>query len=274
MRRRTPALVWLVALVAAGVWGPERAEAQPRFGFEVEVGRNVGLTPYLANIVYSEAEVLGRGYTGGENFRPYLADERSGWGSGLGARIVTDGFKAGAKVRWYSVDTAVIHHRGDLDGRPDDQLRASRVRPNGTVDDAGVDYRPLREPLTLDLGPVNRSTLVVIGLGGGYRIPVLDKPFRLFVPVGGQLRVTFVTRRPAPLRPGLGLQSGIGAAFDVVESVGLVVKAGVDGLATPAYWNRTDQARRVDQLDGTTEGALFSTQLAATFDLAFQFEIR
>lgn len=274
MRRTPSTLVGLVLLVAASTVTPERADAQPRFGVEVEVGRNAGLTPYLANVVYSEAEILGRGYTGGESFRPYLADERSGWGSGLGARIVTDGFQAGAKVRWYTIDTAVVHHRGDLDGRPDDQLRASRVRPNGTVDDAGVDYRKLREPLTIDLGPTNRSSLVVVGLGGGYRIPIVDDPFRVFAPVGGELRLAFVTRRAAPLRPGLGVKSGIGAAFDVVDSVAIVVKTGVDGLATPAYWNRTDQARRVDQLDGTTEGALFSTQLAATFDLAFQFKIR
>ncbi|MFB6375895.1 MAG: hypothetical protein ABEN55_22895 [Bradymonadaceae bacterium] len=144
MRRAVLAAGLAVLALVAVV--PETAVTQPKFAVEIEGGRNAGLTSYLDNVVYTDAEFGGEEYAGTEPFQPYLADERSGWGSNLGVRLVTNRIIAGAAVRWYNVGIAEIHHRGRRPGAASDELRPTRIRSDGTVDEPGVVPPRLRLP--------------------------------------------------------------------------------------------------------------------------------
>ena len=262
----------LLALVAVCL--PADADAQPRFGVEVEGTRNVGLTPYLRNVVYSDAELQGQDYAGAERFRPFLADERSGWGSGVALRIVSNAIHGGLTFQWFKVDTARVHHRGSTAGTGDDTLRPTRIRADETVDDSGVRYSELDEPVEIPVGPAKEANLFVFGLEGGYRFYLYQGNFDIFTPVTGSLLLVHLGRRGAPYRPGLGLSTGVSASFDFVSVMSLVVGARIEGFGTPEYWHRSDAARRAAELGETTEAALFSTQLSASLQLAVQFGIR
>jgi hypothetical protein len=273
MPRTTAVIIGLVCAVAAGLVS-RPAATQPQFAVEVEGGRTVGLTPYLRNVVYTDAELGGQEYAGTEPFRPYLADERSGWGNRLAARFVTNGIVAGLSFQWFDIGVADIHHRGHIPGSEDDRLRPTRIRPDGTIDDSSVEYRPLDETQRLSMGETKATNLFVLGLEGGYRFYVYQGEFDIFVPAGGSLVVTRLGRPNSPFRPGLGAYSGLAATFDFISVMSIVAGSRIHGFVTPEYWNRSDAARRSAALGNSTESALFSSQVSVSIDVAVQFSIR
>ena len=266
---RLPAYVCFVALLAL----PYVGYGQPRFAVEVEGGRNAGLTPYLTNVVYSEEQILGQDFIGEEPFQPFLVDERTGWGTNLAVRLVSNQLQAGLRLRWFDVGTARVHHRGVVSGS-DDELRPTRVRPDGTVDDSGASYVEVDEPVDIAIGPARRANLFVFGLEGGYRFYLIRGDVDLFAPVSGSLLVTHMGRGQAPYRFGLGAQGGIAASFDFVSVISIVISSKLHGVITPSYWHRSDAARRAADLGRATESALFSTTSFVSFDLALQFAVR
>jgi hypothetical protein len=265
---RFSAYVSFVALLAL----PYVANGQPRFAVEVEGGRNAGLTPYLTNVVYSEEQILGQEFIGEEPFRPFLVDERTGWGTNVAIRLVSNQLQAGLRLRWFDVGTARVHHRGEVSGGG--ELRPTRVRPDGTVDDSGTSYTELDEPVDITIGPARRANLFVFGLEGGYRFYLIRGDVDLFAPVSGSVLVTHLSRAQAPYRFGLGAQGGIAASFDFVSVISIVVSSKLHGVITPSYWHRSDAARRAADLGRSTESALFSATSFVSFDLALQFAIR
>ena len=271
--RRTVAAT-CVALLATLAALPTSVDAQPKFAVEIEGGRNAGLTPYLDNVVYTDGEFGGEEYAGSEPFRPYLADERSGWGSNVGLRLVSNGIVAGLTFRWFDVGVAEIHHRGSVPGSDNDELRPTRIRPDGTVDDRGVEYDELDDPVRIPVGRTKDANLFVAGVEGGYRFYVYRGDVDLFVPAVGSVVLARLGRRAAPFRPGLGARTGVSATFDFISVMSVVTGARLQGMATPSYWHRSDAAYRASELGQTTESALFSTQLSVSFDVALQFTIR
>jgi hypothetical protein len=262
------------AFAFLGFLWPQNASAQPKFGFEVEGGRNVGLTPYLRNIVVAERELLGDSFDETRPFRPYLGDEESGWGTHLELRFITRGIYGSLSVRWFSIDESTVHHRGYLPNHDDNTLRSTRVRPDGTVDDAAVDYRPLEGNIPIPLSEPDAANLLVLGLNGGYRFYVYEGPVDIFLPVGGGLVLTHVTRPREPWRPGLEARAGVGAAFKFSSLLSLVVQSQIHGMATAAYGRRSDSARRAAETGGGTGAAFFSTMIYPSFDVSLRFTIR
>lgn len=262
------------ALVFVGLTWPQMASAQPKFGLEVEGGRNVGLTPYLRNIVVAERELLGQTFDESRPFRPYLGDQESGWGTHLELRFITRGIYGSLSVRWFSVEESTVHHRGYLPNHDDNTLRPTRVRPDGSVDDAGVDYRPLEGDIPIPLREPESANLLVLGLNGGYRFYVYEGPVDVFLPVGGGLVLTHVTRPREPWRPGIEARAGVGAAFQISSLLSLVVQSRMHAMATAAYARRSDSARRAAETGGGTGAAFFSTMIYPSFDLSLRFTIR
>ncbi len=273
MRWSTAAAFGIVCALAATLF-PRSTPAQPKFAVEIEGGRAAGLTPYLRNVVYTDAELSGGAYAGSEPFRPYLADEKSGWGNRLGIRFVSNGIVGGLSFQWFDISVADVHHRGHVPGSEDDELRPSRIRSDGTIDDSGVEYTRLDDPHSLSIGEPKAANLFVLGLEGGYRFYLLEGDVDLFVPTGGSLVLTHLGRPNAPFRPGLGAFSGFAATFDFISVMSLVAGTRLHAMVTPEYWNRSDAARRAADLGHSTESALFSTQLSVSFNLAVQFTIR
>jgi len=266
------ALAQIALLVAAVL--PRAASAQPTFAVEVEGGRTVGLTPYLQNLVYTGAQIRGDNSASSGRFQPFLADEKSSWGTDIAVRLVSDNLQAGLTAQWFDISSAEVHHRGRARNGSDGRLRATRIRPDGTVDDSGVEYRQLDESIDLSLDPSRRASLFVFGAEVGYRFYLYSGEVDLFAPVVGSALVTYLNRDFAPVRPGLGVKSGISAAFDFVSVMSLVVGGRLEWFATANYWNRSDAARRASELDQSTESALFSSQLSASLSIGLQFAIR
>lgn len=272
MRRPVAAAGFAMLVLLSAL--PESAGAQPKFAVEIEGGRNAGLTPYLDDVVYTDAEFGGEAYSGTESFRPYLADERSGWGGNVGVHLTSDGIVAGLTFRWFDIGVASVHHRGTVPGSTNDQLRPTRIRPDGTVDDHGVDYEAMDEDVRISIGRADAANLFVAGLEGGYRFYVYRGDIDVFVPAVGSVVMTHLGRRAAPFQFGLGAKTGVAATFDFISVISVVTGAHIQGFATPQYWHRSDAAYRASVLDESTESALFSSQLSVSFDVALQFTIR
>jgi hypothetical protein len=269
--RATSAQMALVALLTAV---PAVASSQPSFALEVEGGRNAGLTPYLRNVVYTDDDIRGREGESSPTFRPYLADERSGWGTALAVRLVSDRLQGGLSMQWFDISTARVHHRGRVPGQEDDRLRSTRIRTDGTVDDSGVEYEELDPPTDVPAGAGRSTNLFVFGIEGGYRFPLYSGDFDIYAPANGMFVVSYLGRKFAPLRPGLGVKTGVSTAFDFVSVMSVIVGGRVQWFATPTYWNRSDAARRAAELGEATESALFSSQLSASFRVGLRFTIR
>lgn len=274
MDERVLAVLFGVAVVAGATVSPSTASAQPRFAVEVEGGRNLGLTPYLRDVVYSDTEIRGAGVPAEESFQPFLADERSGWGNHFAARLISKGFQVGLTLRWFDVSQVRIHHRGETAGHPDSNLRPTRIRPDGTVDDTGVTYDPLDTPIDVPIDADKRANLFVFGVEAGYRLYLYRGELDVFAPLSGSLVVTHLGRQFAPFRPGLDFKSGVSASFDFVSVLSINLGPRLHGLVTPNYWNRSDAARRAAELDRSTESALFSSQVYLSLDVALEFAIR
>lgn len=263
-----------VLLVAAVCLWPASASAQPKFGIEVEGGRNIGLTPYLRSLVYSEAELLGESFDQSESFRPYLGNARAGWGTNLEVRVVARQIYGSLSFRWFEVGDGSVHYKGFRPNHESARLRPTRIRPDGSIDDAAVQYRELESPVRFRLSEARRANLLVFGLNGGYRFYVYQGSFDVFIPVGGGLIATHLTGRRNPVRPGLEARSGVGGAFDFASILSLVVNARLHGLVTPNYLRRSDAARRAAETGGNSGSAFFSAMLYPSLNVSLRFTIR
>lgn len=270
MRLRLAHIVSLASLVAFAATGaPSDARAEPpQFGVEVEGSSGAGLTPYLRNEVRTEEDQTETDDQDRYRLRPFLVDEQTGVGNGASARLVASNITAGLSLQWFELPEERVHHRGDETISPD------RVRPDGTVDDSGVAYDPVDPPTEDPVAESARDTLLVFGLGGDYRFTWTGEMVDFFIPAGGGLVLTHVTRDASPFRLGAQLASGLGARLDLGAGLALVASGKLHALATPHYGRRSDAAYRSATIGESTESAYFSTLLYGTANLALQFQIR
>lgn len=264
--KRIRLLVLTGAFVALGA--PRAQALPPQFGVEVEAGTAAGLTSYLRNQVITTDDRTQTDAQGRFLLRPSLVDVTTGTGTSLALRLIASNIAAGASLRWFDLSANTIHHRGDR------SLSVSRVRPDGSVDDSGVNYRALTPPLDQSIATNSRQTLYVFGLGGDYRFFWPGTAFDVFAPVGAELVVTHVTGAATPYRLGLEASGGLGVSVQVLDSVALILDARLHALATGDYGRRADAARRAVSVGESTEDAFFSTLVYGSANIALQFTIR
>lgn len=260
----------LLASLAAG-WtllhsGDVHADP-PQFGVEVGVGASLGLSPYLRNEVLTEPSSS----TNGDPqpwLVPSLANVQTGRAIAASVQLVASNLTAGASLQWFDLPSHSIHHRGNR------ALPPTRQRADGSVDDSGSEYHPLSPPIEEPIPSRLQNSLIVIGLGGDYRIYWPDEAIDFFIPIGAELVLTHVTGPAAPDRLGLAVSTGVGAVLDVNSHIALVFDARVHALATSHYGRRSDSARRAAAIGESTEAAFFSTLLYASGNVGIQFKIR
>lgn len=242
--------------------------APPQFGVELEAGTAAGFTSYLRNEVLTEIDRTQTDEQGRFLLEPSLVDVETGTGTAVGLRLVASNIAAGLSLRWFDLTANELHHVGRRSISPD------RVRPDGSVDDSGVGYRQIDPTLDEPIRDEAQDQLFLIGLNGDYRFIWPGDGFDVFVPVGGGVVVTYVTREASPYRLGLEASSGIGTTLQVSDSIAFVLSGRVHGLVTSHYGRSADAARRAVSIGESTEAAFFSTLLYGSANLAIQFKIR
>ncbi|MFP4597185.1 MAG: hypothetical protein ACLFVJ_02975 [Persicimonas sp.] len=255
--------------VASALLLPRAANAEPpQFGIEVDAGTGIGLTSYLRNEVRTEVDRTRTDEQGRFLLRPFLADRDTGQATSVAARLVASNIVAGLSLRWFDLPSDEIHHEGNQ------LISQNRRRPDGSVDDSGVDYRRIDPPSEELITEDDRNTLLVFGLDAEYRFIWPTEAVDIFVPVGGGLVLTHVNRDAAPYRLGLQASSGIGVSVEFLSGISLVLSGRAHALATTHYGRRDDSARRSSNIGESTEAAYFSTLVYATGNLGLQFRIR
>ncbi|QDG54422.1 hypothetical protein FIV42_27860 [Persicimonas caeni] len=262
-------LTALLAAVSTALLCASTAHAAPpQFGVEIEAGTAAGFTSYLRNEVVTEVDRTQTDEQGRFLLEPSLVDVETGAGTSLGLRLIASNIAAGLSLRWFDLTANELHHVGRRSISPD------RVRPDGSVDDSGVDYRALDPSIDQPIRDEQQDQLYVVGLNGDYRFIWPGDGFDVFVPVGGAAVVTFVTRDASPIRLGLEASSGLGMTITVSDTVALALSGRVHGLVTSHYGRSADAARRAVSIGETTEEAFFSTLLYGSANIAVQFRIR
>lgn len=260
----------LLASLAVGwtLLHPSSAHADPpQFGVEIGVGASLGLSPYLRNEVLTQPVPS----TNGDSqpwLIPSLADVQTGRAIAASLQLVASNLTAGASLQWFDLPSHSTHHRGNR------ALPPTRQRADGSVDDSGTEYRLLNPSIEEPIPSRLQDSLIVIGLGGDYRIYWPDEAIDFFIPIGAELVLTHVTRPAASDRLGLAVSTGVGAVLDVNSRIALVFDARVHALATSHYGRRSDSARRAAAIGESTEAAFFSTLLYASANVGIQFTIR
>lgn len=263
------ALIFSAALMVCAALAPARAAAEPpQFGVEVGGGTAAGLTSYLRNEVALEEDRTRTDEQGRPLLQPFLADRQTGTGTSVAVRLIASNIAAGVSLTWFDLPQNNLHHAGAS------ALSRSRIRPDGSIDDSGIDYAELDPVIEQPISEDMRRTLFVMGLDAEYRFMWPGDNIDIFVPAGAGLVITHVNRDAGPYRLGLDISSGVGVTINLSESIGLVLEGKLHGLATSHYGRRADAARRAVEIDETTEEAFFSTLVYASGNAALQFTIR
>lgn len=255
------ALGWVLCL-------PTRALADPpQFGVEVGVGASLGLTSYLRNEVLTQP-TSSPSADAEPWLTPALADVQTGSSIAASLRLLASNLSAGLSLQVFDLPAHTIHHQGER------ALPPTRQRTDGSIDDSGSGYRRIAPPVESPIPSRLQHSLIVVGLGGDYRIYWPDEAIDFFVPIGAELIFTHVTRPAAPDRLGLAVSTGVGAVLDINARIALVFDARLHALATSHYGRRADAARRAAAIGESTESAFFSTLVYASGNIGLQFTIR
>lgn len=250
-------LLAIVAFAYLTVGSPAEPLAQPRFGIEASVGQGVGFTPYVDNAAYLEFET------------PTLANEIPGSGAVVAIQLVFESLEANLTLQFFDREQIEITHVSD------DDLPPGRVRPDGTIDDAGISYTELDESRTITVPDRSRGGLILGTLGAAYRWYVWGgELFDVYLPLGGGLGVINISEPTRPWVFGLFATGGVGASFDVAPPVGLFVNARVSGLLTPSYLDFDDASRAAVEVGDSTEAAAFDTMVYGNVLFGIQFTVR
>ena len=263
----------LVLLAVSSVLGlAEDARAQS-FGIEGMVGTSYGLTPYRRNTVYvieTNEPDPSAGSDGLSLVQPYLADETNEWGPHIALRVLIDSFSIGASAQFHARSRLTIHHQGTS------LISQRRQRPDGTYDDAGVEYVPLDETQQVASRQRNRGSLFVGALQGGWRwtLPVQIPSFTLFVPLEAGVTMIYVSEPAEPVVFGLRAETGLGAAYDLSENFALRAGGMFAASSTIEYNRLEDATRRAEIVGQGTGAALFSSIVQGTLELGILFRVR
>jgi hypothetical protein len=183
-------------------------------------------------------------------------------------RLVADSLIGHVRFRWFNLDQQRVHHKGES------TIPFDRMRPDGTVDDAGVSYEALDPPVGDPLPPGAEQTLYELGVGGGYRILWPGRRVDFFVPIEGSLVWLRASGSASPMRLGLEAASGGGLSLQLSESMALNLTGKLHGLLTRHYGRSGDAAYRAVEVGESTEASFFSSHVFATGNMALQFTIR
>src|SRR5690606_38397721 len=130
-------------------------------------------------------------------FTPSLADVQTGSSFAASLKLVASNLSAGLSLQVFDLPAHSIHHRGER------ALPPTRQRADGSVDDSGSVYRPISPPFEAPIPSRLQHSLIIVGLGGDYRIYWPDEAIDFYVPIGAELVLTHVTRPAASDRLGL-----------------------------------------------------------------------
>jgi len=249
-----------------------RASCQS-FGIEGTVGTSYGLTPYRRNIVHTvetNEPDPSAGNNGQSLVQPYLADETNEWGPHVALRVLIDSFSIGVSAQFHERSRIKIHHQGTS------LISQRRQRPDGTYDDAGVEYVPLDEPQTIVSRQRNRGSLFVGALQGGWRwqVPIQIPSFSLFVPLEAGVTMIYVSEPAEPIVFGLRAETGLGGAYDLSENFALRAGGMFGALATIEYNRLEDATRRAEIVGQGTGASLFSSLIQGTLEIGVLFRVR
>lgn len=265
--RRPLALVISLSMLAAAL----PAAAQQRLRVEATVGQSTGLTSYRRDVLYAQETAEpdpDPALDGAGLVQPYLADETNTWGAHLALRLLIDQFIVGISTQWHLRDQLVLHHQGDT------LLSQKRQRPNGSWDDAGVDYAPLEQERVITSRQRNRGLLFVGTLAGGWCFEFFEDPFTLRLPLTLGVTMVNIAEPAQPYVFGLKAEAGAGASYRFTENFALTGGARLGALGTIEYNAYADAARRAQLTGRGTEAALFSTLVQASLELGVMFIVR
>jgi len=236
---------------------PASVIAQPRFAIELGFGQSGGLTTYIDNIAYVQDDSI------------FLVNEMAGSGFAVGASFVFDTLEIYLDGRWFGRDQLVLHHQGSQPFTDTD----SRTRPNGTIDDAGVEYLRISER-RLTVPDRSRGDLLLVGASGGYRWYLLKGDVDLFIPISAGLVMTHILQPSEPFVFGLQSSIGFTALFELADPVSLFANLRLHGVLTPSYRNQDDVARASVNVGESTFSSVVSTMLYTSIGIGFQVAIR
>lgn len=235
---------------------PAWAHTQPRFGVEVGFGQSGGMTSYIDNVTHLQDETI------------YLADEPGGSGLAVIAAFVFEDLAIELESRWFAREELILHHRGreNFDS-------TGKVRPDSSVDDAGVDYAEIEER-RIAIPDRARGQLFVAAASGVYRWYLLEGDFNLFIPFGLGISLTHIFEPTQPYVFGLKGFSGVTGMFDVSGPIALYANLGVHALITPSYRRQDDVTRSSAAVGESTLESMISTFSYASISIGFQFTVR
>ena len=249
--KTSAAVAWLLVAML----NTQLAQAQPRFAVELGAGQNIGLTSYVDNVVVLQGDL------------PLLADELPGSGVAVVLDFVFSKWAIGTEVRFFDREKIRLHHRGTQTVPP------NRVRADGSVDDAGIEYAEI-DPVRSPSPRVQPGDLLLIDVGASYRFMLIDSAFTLWFPVGASVLATKILEAAQPTILGLGASTGIGMGYAIAPPVGIVLNATINGILTPAYRPLADASRGSYAAGETTEEAVFSSMAYGSVILGLQLTIR
>lgn len=245
----------LIAFATPMFWAIE-AQAQTRFGIELSVGQGAGSTSYIQNVTYLEDDQL------------FLADEVAGSGLNLNLAFVFTDLELSVDAVLFDRSKLELHHQSDQTGVPED-----RIRPDGSVDDAGYTYSPI-SPTTIVVPDRSRGSLLVTTVTGGWRYFILQGDIDIWVPLAAGLAITHVAEATRPWAFGAVGSAGLGFTFDIANPIALSAQARINAMITPTYGPQNDAARTSAQVNESTLSAAVSTMLYSTFGIGIQVAIR
>ena len=237
------------------------------------MGQSQGLTPYQRNIVYTsdtnepdpDPNAQGRSLV-----RPYLADESNGWGPHVALRMLVDSFSVSLAAQWHAREQLTVHHEGSS------LISQRRQRPDGSYDDAGVDYTPLDEEELIPARQRNRGDLFVSSLQGGWRWQFIQdwEGFSVFVPMEAGLVLVYISEPARPIVFGLRAEAGLGVSYKLTDTFSLRTSATLSALGTLEYNPLEDATRRAEITGSSTASSLFSSMIQSTLDFGLIFRVR
>jgi hypothetical protein len=263
-------LVVLATLVSTAAT-PASAQDQ-RFALEIAGGRAIGISPYREDVVVLESDFDRNGAS-----IPYLVDEITGSGTLGRIHALFGSIEVGLVFATYDRSRIVLRERGDR------ELPDSRRRPDGSVDDTGVEYSTLPASRTERVIDPTRSSLLTYAVTAGYRFYLTSGLLNLYVPLGGGLTHAYIADLhgldcPAlfflPGCIGLVAEAGLGLHIDLGERIDLIADArlGATGTFEPSY--RGDGATNAYETDGSTADALFTALLSGMVGVGIHVQIR
>lgn len=247
--------------------------AQQRVHAELTVGQAAGLTSYMRNVIDTQASSEfdpnpDPDFAGTPLLQTYLADETNGWGSHIRARLKLGDYLIAASAQFHPRGQLIRHHRATtLESR-------ARLRPDGTLDDAGVEYTALEEKETVTARQRNRGALFVSSLQGGYSFEYNIEPFTLSVPLTAGLCMVNISEPAMPYAFGLRATTGIDGQYKLADNFAVSANFGLSALATMEYQDRQDAARRASLTGQGSSAALFSTLVQSWLEVGVVFIIR